>query len=99
MVEKASWRWVFWIIPMLAMPAALAIMFFLPLAYKKGDYLNKAKKIDFGGIVINLAGVLLILVSLIQTSPLQTSWSGGLTISLRSHLLGEVLRTPGTLCP
>ncbi|KAI1864090.1 uncharacterized protein JN550_009110 [Neoarthrinium moseri] len=63
-IEKATWRWVFWMVPMLSIPAALVIWFALPLRYEKGDYVTKVKKIDFGGIVLSLAAVLLFLVSI-----------------------------------
>ncbi|KAF2501591.1 major facilitator superfamily transporter [Lophium mytilinum] len=64
LVEKTTWRWVFWIVPMLAIPAALVILFFLPLRHDSGQYAAKVKKIDFGGVVLNLASVLLILIPL-----------------------------------
>lgn len=48
---------------MLAIPAALVILFFLPLRHDSGQYIAKIKKIDYGGVVLNLASVLLILVS------------------------------------
>ncbi|KAF2815268.1 major facilitator superfamily transporter [Mytilinidion resinicola] len=64
LVEKTTWRWVFWIVPMLAIPAALVIFFFLPLRHDSGHYAAKVKKIDFGGVVLNLASVLLILIPL-----------------------------------
>jgi MFS family permease len=64
LVGKATWRWVFWLVPMLAFPAAVVLFFFLPLRHEKGNYIAKIKKIDYGGILLNLAAVLLILVSL-----------------------------------
>lgn len=65
-VEKATWRWVFWMVPMLALPAALIIWFALPLRYDHGGYAAKVKKIDFWGIFLNLASVLLLLA---RTTP------------------------------
>ena len=61
-VEHLSWRWTFWIVPMLAIPAGLIIFFFLPLKYTSSNTKEKMKKVDFGGVVLNLAGVILILV-------------------------------------
>jgi len=62
-IEKVhSWRWTFWIVPMLAIPAGLIIFFFLPLKYTSSNTKEKMKKVDFGGVVLNLAGVILILV-------------------------------------
>lgn len=63
-IERATWRWVFWIVPMLAIPAALVIWFALPLRYDSGNHMEKVKKIDFGGIFLSLASALLILVPL-----------------------------------
>lgn len=63
-IERATWRWVFWIVPMLAIPAALVIWFALPLRYDGGNHMEKVKKIDFGGILLSLASALLILVRL-----------------------------------
>lgn len=48
---------------MLALPATLIIWFALPLRYEKGNYVEKVKKIDFGGILLSIASILLILVS------------------------------------
>ncbi len=47
---------------MLAVPAAIAILFFLPVKHERGNYVAKVKMIDYGGIALNLAAVLLILV-------------------------------------
>ena len=47
---------------MLAVPAGITILLFLPLKHQKGNHVAKLKKIDYGGIVLNLAAVLLILV-------------------------------------
>lgn len=64
LVEKASWRWIFWIVPIMSLPAALVILLALPLKHDKGNYAAKVKKIDFGGILLNLASVILLLVSI-----------------------------------
>ncbi len=64
LVGKVTWRFVFWLVPMLAVPAAITILLFLPLKHDRGNHMAKLKKIDYGGIVLNLAAVVLILVSL-----------------------------------
>lgn len=69
-IERATWRWVFWMVPMLAIPAALIVWFALPLRYERGNYADKVKKIDFGGIFLSLAAVLLVLVSQITLDDL-----------------------------
>lgn len=63
-VEGATWRWVFWMIPIMTIPAAAVILFFLPLKHRSGDYVDKIKKIDYGGMFLNIAATLLILVPL-----------------------------------
>jgi MFS family permease len=63
-VEGATWRWVFWMIPIMTLPTAVVILFFLPLKHRSGDHLEKMKKIDYGGVVLNIASTLLVLVPL-----------------------------------
>ncbi|ORY57559.1 major facilitator superfamily transporter [Pseudomassariella vexata] len=63
-IEKTSWRWVFWIVPLIAVPAGLVIFFLLTLRFEAGNYLEKAKKVHYGGILLSLATALLILVPL-----------------------------------
>ncbi|KAI4912752.1 hypothetical protein J4E90_006158 [Alternaria incomplexa] len=63
-VEGATWRWVFWIIPIMTVPTSMVILFFLPLKHRSGDYLAKVKKIDYGGMVLNIASTLLLLIPL-----------------------------------
>lgn len=52
---------------MLALPATFVIWYALPLRYEKGNYVEKVKKIDFGGILLSLASILLVLVGLHTT--------------------------------
>lgn len=63
-VEGATWRWVFWMVPMLAIPTSMIILFFLPLKHRSGDYLEKVRKIDYGGMGLNIASTLLLLIPL-----------------------------------
>ncbi|KAG9186872.1 hypothetical protein G6011_09980 [Alternaria panax] len=63
-VEGATWRWVFWIIPIMSVPTSMVILFFLPLKHRSGDHLEKIKKIDCGGILLNIASTLLLLIPL-----------------------------------
>ncbi|USP74541.1 uncharacterized protein yc1106_01815 [Curvularia clavata] len=63
-VQGATWRWVFWMIPILAIPTSMVILFFLPLKHRSGDHLEKMKKIDYGGMVLNVASTLLLLIPL-----------------------------------
>lgn len=83
LVDSVSWHWVFWIVPMLAVPAALLIFFFLPLKYERGNYKDKVKKIDYGGIALNLAAVLLVLIPL-SGGGVQYAWDSPLFIAMLS---------------
>jgi MFS family permease len=81
LVDSVSWHWVFWIVPMLAAPAALLIFLFLPLKYEKGNHKDKVRKIDYGGIILNLAAVLLILIPL-SGGGVQYSWNSPMVIAM-----------------
>jgi MFS family permease len=63
-VQGATWRWIFWMIPMMTVPTSVVIVFFLPLKHRSGDYIEKMKKIDYGGIFLNIASTLLLLIPL-----------------------------------
>ncbi|KAM0269863.1 hypothetical protein ACHAQH_009614 [Verticillium albo-atrum] len=63
-VESSTWRWVFWMIPIMVVPSAIVILFYLPLKHRPGNYVEKMKKIDYGGIVLNVASTLLLLIPL-----------------------------------
>ncbi|KAH7410015.1 major facilitator superfamily domain-containing protein [Phaeosphaeria sp. MPI-PUGE-AT-0046c] len=73
-VQGATWRWIFWLIPMLTLPTAVVILFFLPLKHRSGDYVEKIKKIDYGGVFLNIASTLLVLVPL-SGGGVQYAWS------------------------
>ncbi|KAF2113163.1 major facilitator superfamily transporter [Lophiotrema nucula] len=81
LVDSATWRWVFWIVPMLALPAAVLIFFVLPLKYEKGNYGEKVKKIDYGGIALNMAAVLLVMIPL-SGGGVQYAWNSSLVIAM-----------------
>ncbi|CAJ0550083.1 Ff.00g100130.m01.CDS01 [Fusarium sp. VM40] len=61
-VQSATWRWVFWMIPIITLPTTAIIWFYLPLKHRSGEYMNKIKKIDYGGIILNIASTLLLLI-------------------------------------
>jgi predicted MFS family arabinose efflux permease len=61
-VQRTTWRWVFWMVPIIAIPAALTISVLLPLKHDGGNYIKKFQMIDYGGIILNLAAITLILV-------------------------------------
>lgn len=98
-IERATWRWVFWIVPMLAIPAALVIWFALPLRYDSGNHMEKVKKIDFGGILLSLASALLILVRLSVHPHTSTPTTSQLLTPSRSLFPEEASVMLGTLLP
>jgi hypothetical protein len=51
-------------IPMMTVPTLVVIVFFLPLKHRSGDYIEKMRKIDYGGIFLNIASTLLLLIPL-----------------------------------
>ncbi|KAF2662578.1 major facilitator superfamily transporter [Lophiostoma macrostomum CBS 122681] len=81
LVDSATWRWVFWIVPMLALPAAILIFFFLPLKHNSGKYAEKMRQIDYGGIGLNLASVLLVLIPL-SGGGVQYAWDSAFVIAM-----------------
>ncbi|KAH8176376.1 major facilitator superfamily protein [Sarocladium implicatum] len=80
-VERATWRWVFWLVPITAVPAGLIILFFLPLKHNSGNHVAKFKMIDYGGILLNLAGCLLILIPL-SGGGIAYAWNSAIVISM-----------------
>lgn len=87
-VEGATWRWVFWMIPIMTAPTAVVILFFLPLKHRSGDHLEKMKKIDYGGVILNIASTLLVLVPL-SGGGVTYAWSSPFFIA--ATVLGVVL--------
>jgi MFS family permease len=63
-VERASWRWVFWMMPIMTVPTAAVLLLFLPLKHTSSNTIDKMRKIDYGGIVLNIASTLLLLIPL-----------------------------------
>lgn len=51
-------------IPIMTLPTAGVILFFLPLKHRSGNYVENIKKIDYGGMVLNIASTLLVLIPL-----------------------------------
>jgi hypothetical protein len=49
---------------MMTIPTSVVILFYLPLKHQSGDHLQKIKKIDYGGVFLNVASTLLILIPL-----------------------------------
>ncbi|KAH0522840.1 hypothetical protein TsFJ059_006627 [Trichoderma semiorbis] len=60
----ASWRWIFYIPPILACVSAVAAMAFLPLTSVTGSWRAKARQIDWMGLSASLVALLCILIPL-----------------------------------
>lgn len=87
-IETLTWRWVFWIITIITFPAATVIWFFLRLNHRSGQYAVKMAKIDYCGILLNLASTLLLLIP-ISGDGVTYAWKSAIfisTISIGSFL-------------
>ncbi|WYZ33941.1 hypothetical protein EsH8_I_000217 [Colletotrichum jinshuiense] len=87
-VQESTWRWVFWMVPIISAPAAVTILFCLPLKHQSGNYAEKVKMIDYGGIALNMAATLLLLIPL-SGGGVTYPWSSPFVIS--GLVIGAVL--------
>ncbi|KAI9774478.1 MAG: hypothetical protein M1839_001711 [Geoglossum umbratile] len=63
-VEKGSWRWIFYLNLPIAGFAMVLLVAFLHVNYKKEPVMQKLKRIDYGGNVIFIGSVVAILIAL-----------------------------------
>jgi hypothetical protein len=75
-------------IPIMTVPTTLVLLFFLPLKHVSSDTMEKMRKIDYGGIVLNIASTLLLLVPL-SGGGVTYAWSSAFFIS--ATVVGVVL--------
>ncbi|KAG8734428.1 hypothetical protein FRC12_018535, partial [Ceratobasidium sp. 428] len=61
-VQYASWRWVFWIIAVVALPIAIACIFLIPTTPRRDD--TKASQLDFVGVSTLTAAIILFVYAL-----------------------------------
>jgi hypothetical protein len=66
---------------MLTLPAFLLILFFLPLKYTSSNTSSKLRKIDYVGIALNIAAVLLVLIPL-SGGGVQYAWDSAIVIGM-----------------
>ncbi|KAH7926177.1 MFS general substrate transporter [Leucogyrophana mollusca] len=54
LVERASWRWIFWIVASVALPVAASAALLIPSELAQGDDLDIStkKELDIGGIIL-----------------------------------------------
>ncbi|KEY64545.1 hypothetical protein S7711_03611 [Stachybotrys chartarum IBT 7711] len=79
-VQTSTWRWVFWMIPIISAPTTVVIWYCLPLKHRSGQYMEKVKKIDFGGTILNIISTLLLLIPL-SGGGVTYAWSSPFFIS------------------
>lgn len=75
-------------IPIMTIPTTLVLLFFLPLKHVSSNTMEKMKKIDYGGIVLNIASTLLLLIPL-SGGGVTYAWSSAFFIS--ATVVGVVL--------
>jgi hypothetical protein len=75
-------------IPILTIPVTTILVFFLPLKHSSTGTLEKVKKIDLGGILLNIASTLLLLIPL-SGGGVTYAWSSAFFIGVT--LTGVVL--------
>jgi hypothetical protein len=75
-------------IPIMTAPTTVVILLFLPLKHRSGDHLEKMKKIDYGGVILNIASTLLVLVPL-SGGGVTYAWSSPFFIA--ATVIGVVL--------
>lgn len=59
----SGWRWVFWVPSIAAACCFGLLVFLLPLKPVSGNWRDKVRKIDWLGVVVSVAGIVLIMVS------------------------------------
>lgn len=80
-VDSATWRWVFWMIPLITVPTSVVIWLYLNLHRVHGDYAAKVRRVDYGGIILNLASTLLLLIP-ISGGGVTYAWNSPIFLSL-----------------
>jgi MFS family permease len=63
LTQNFSWRWAFWFISPMTVVVIIILLIALPASPVTGNMYAKLKLVDWLGVVINIAAVLLILVS------------------------------------
>lgn len=82
LTDHVSWRWCFWINLPTGGAAALVLLFFLNLnPTKKRTFREFSQKFDFGGLVLFIAGIALILVGFQGAESAAKGWSAPETIA------------------
>ena len=86
LTDQTSWRWALWFIAPMAAVALLVIILVLPATKTSGNAWQKTKLVDWTGLSINIAAVVLILVSKRTVGPMLQN------PSLISYYIGTAVR-------
>lgn len=70
---RDSWRWIFWVPPMLAAACMVVTWAALPLKPMVGSWQDKLRKIDWVGLCAAVVGMLFVLVSICRLPKLNAS--------------------------
>ncbi|KAG8704900.1 hypothetical protein FRC08_001952 [Ceratobasidium sp. 394] len=65
-VQYSSWRWIFWLIAMIALPIAAACIYLIPTKPRHND--TKVSQLDFVGVSTLTAAIILFVYSLTTDS-------------------------------
>lgn len=69
LTQRASWRWCFWFVVPVTLVVMVVIAIVIPPSTVRGNAWTKVRMIDWLGLVVNLAAVVLVLVSIIPYHP------------------------------
>jgi MFS family permease len=61
-VDLLTWRWCFWISPILVAPVLLCFSLYIRLPVPPGHWIGKLKKLDYAGVVVLFAAVACFLI-------------------------------------
>lgn len=64
LVQFASWRWIFWMVPMVAFPVAGVVYIVLSRYRTRTSIRSALANMDYAGTLLSSAAILFILVSL-----------------------------------
>jgi predicted MFS family arabinose efflux permease len=64
LVQYASWRWIFWVVPMVACPVAVVVFIMLPRYEARPSFRVALATTDYPSFLLRSVAILFILVSL-----------------------------------
>ncbi|RAO70256.1 uncharacterized protein BHQ10_006268 [Talaromyces amestolkiae] len=88
LTQRASWRWCFWFIVPVILVVMVVIAIVIPPSPVRGNTWTKVRMVDWLGLVVNLAAVVLVLIPISQ---------GGSTYAWNSALVIAMLTIGGLL--